>query len=439
MSKYTLDTPKVIHSAFSISTKSVATENGYEVINISGYASKMYDTSGKMVVDADSEIVNTTKIDLKRLALGRMPLLFQHDQSQIVGNVLKAEQRPDGLYVEAQVVKLPEDPLSTKIYHAVKSGILNSFSIGAIIKNFDVARQDGSEYLVLDESELIELSIVSVPSNHESGFKVMSGINGMKGFAIDKATLKAQNPTLCDDISCVIAKATPAENEDSEVATKGLTLDDTLNEGWFQYQLLRTSLEALSDTIIENWEANKWADLPAAEAKQNVINSCVTFVTEKLNFMNNETEDKQPQIEDNSPEIIAKGKDMTQNVAQKSSETEVSLEVVSGEAEITSTVNDVPSSTPQDESKATIEDAVATPAVEPEVIPAVEPEVTPDRTEDVQEAISLEKIEDFVTNLDLDTVDSEGLEKLLALAEMINLGVEAKVKEELSQLFQPAA
>ena len=439
---YSLDVPKMIKSSFHIDTKSVASENGYDVINISGFASKMYDSNGKYVVDADQEIVNTAKVDLKRLKLGRLPLLFQHDQKLIVGSVLKAEYRPEGLYVEAQVVKFPDDPVSSKVYHGVRSGVLNSFSIGALVKNFDVFSQDQEDYLVLDETELIELSIVTVPSNAESGFRVLSAYS--KGLSLSKTVMKELNADICDDFSCAISKAFDSNKKETEMI-KGLTLEETLNSSWMGSRQFGLYLDALVETIQDNYFANKWDELPPQEAKTNIIEAFSEFISSKVELQEVPKAAKGLEMEIKSTEVENKetvlgATDGALETLEKitngelTSEPEVNHNGETVEAPASegtpSLADDKPSETPIDESKQTREDA--------SIDNQEKPTDTPKGTEEPKE-ISLDSVENFIGNLDLDTVDVSDLEKLLNLAEMINIAVEAKVKEQLSLALQATA
>ena len=429
---YALDKPKIIKSAFEITSKSVASENGYQVINISGYASKMMSDSGGMVVDADEEIVNTANIDLKRLKLGRMPLLFQHDQKSIVGNVMKAEYRPEGLFVEAQVVLFPDDPVSYKVFHGVNAGILNSFSIGALVKNFDVATQDGEDYLVLDETELIEISIVSVPSNAESGFRVMNAV--AKGVGISKKSLKEQNPDICDDFSCAINKAM----EEKDEASKALTLEDTLDSSWMKTREFHMYLDALVETIEDNYYTNKWDELTAEEARANIIDAFSLFLASKVK-LNEGAQTSKGQEEMQTEETTV----ATKSVEETNTQVDNQVETVVPETEATQpTVNDKPGETAQDELEQTVEDAVV--AKPEDVVPPEEN--TEDNTvvaeevpDDTKVEMTLDSIEEFIGEIDLDSVDVDSLEKLLGLAETINSAVEAKVKEQLKEQLLAAS
>ena len=105
-------------------------------------------------------------------------------------------------------------------------------------------------------------------------------------------------------------------------------------------------------------------------------------------------------------------------------------ETVVAQTETTTSADDKPSSNPIDESKQTREDT----STNDQNQPSEEPKGSEQPNE-----VTLDSVENFIGNLDLDTVDADTLEKLLALADMINIAVEAKVKESISQTLQATA
>jgi HK97 family phage prohead protease len=213
-----LEQPQVIHKSFSIidiTEKAVVNDMSTEeqYIDIKGYASKMYMADGSYVIDADQENIDTFGIDLKRLRNGILPLLFNHDQKKAVGKILSATYDKDGLLITARLHKLPDDSMTNYVYQAVKAGIISSFSIGILVKDFEIVNQDDEEYLQLSRSEAIEISLVSVPSNPEATFQITS----LKGFSISKSVLKAENSDACNSIECAF-KALKGE----EMITKNI-------------------------------------------------------------------------------------------------------------------------------------------------------------------------------------------------------------------------
>ena len=196
-------------------------------VKIRGYASKMFDGGGDYVIDADSENIDTMGIDLKRMSSGNVPLLFGHSQTSAVGKVTSAEYKADGLEIEAKLFKLPNDELTNYTYEAVKAGILNSFSVGIIVKEFDIIEKGGEDYLQLSKSELIETSLVSVPSNNEATF----GIIEVKSIGSDtpvlrtilsKKALKENNPDICSELEqCVVSQKEKITQETDSTKLKG--------------------------------------------------------------------------------------------------------------------------------------------------------------------------------------------------------------------------
>lgn len=97
-------------------------------------------------------------------------ILFNHDQHKPIGKPVKIEVRNDGLYIKARISG-SNDPEITKIRDLIEEGILNQFSVG--FKTKDSKRlNDGSTEIT--DAELFEVSVVSVPANADSLFKMSS-------------------------------------------------------------------------------------------------------------------------------------------------------------------------------------------------------------------------------------------------------------------------
>lgn len=217
-----LEQPQVIHKSFSITSvveKAIGqndmAEGEDKFIEIKGYASRMLNSDGSYVIDSDLENIDTFGIDLSRLKNGILPLLFQHKQDKAVGKVTSATYDKDGLLITAKLFKFPDDELTNYVYYAVKTGVISSFSIGILVKDFEVINQDNEDYLQLSKSEAIEVSLVSVPANPEATFQ-MTAIKGVTNTLISKSVLKPENKEVCNSLECALQK-----NKVTEV-TKGL-------------------------------------------------------------------------------------------------------------------------------------------------------------------------------------------------------------------------
>lgn len=220
---YQLETPQRINKSFSITQvveKQAITQNDMVVedqyIEVSGYASRMY-KDGEYVIDADQENVNTFGFDLKRLANGTMPLLFNHKQDQPVGKVLEATYDKEGLLIKAKLFKYKDDQLTNFVYNSVKNGVITAFSVGMLVKDFDLVDQDGEEYLQLSKSEVIEVSLVAVPSNPEALFRIynMKSIDSPV-VLLEKSAIKPENPNACSGFECAIKSVKQEQLEEQK-------------------------------------------------------------------------------------------------------------------------------------------------------------------------------------------------------------------------------
>jgi HK97 family phage prohead protease len=116
-----------------------------------------------VLIDGDSRNTHGFRIALKGLLLERFNanpvMLYQHDRSSVVGrweNVLVADNR-----LTADAVFDVEDEQGKVVAGKVQRGFLKGASVGIIVKKLT----DSGKELVVTEAELMEASIVSVPSD----------------------------------------------------------------------------------------------------------------------------------------------------------------------------------------------------------------------------------------------------------------------------------
>lgn len=133
------------------------------VLILRGYASTW-------VQDRDGEYVDSNAFnDSLPAYLKKNPIiLWQHDQDQPIGTMTAAEVDENGLLVEVEIPKPgdKEPDWAHLAYNKIKSGIVRTFSIGGFFeREFVMGRA------VITRVELMETSVVSIPSNPDSIFE----------------------------------------------------------------------------------------------------------------------------------------------------------------------------------------------------------------------------------------------------------------------------
>lgn len=132
------------------------------------------------VKDRDEEWIDPAAYDssLKYFLEKNPMLLYMHDMEKPIGKVREAFTDEFGLNVIAWVPP-PTDKQPDWAHHAyqmINKGILKTFSVGGLFtRDFVMGRE------VIKEIELLELSVVSIPSNPESIFeaaqKALKGVS----------------------------------------------------------------------------------------------------------------------------------------------------------------------------------------------------------------------------------------------------------------------
>lgn len=159
--------------------KSVSVSEDAKVVIISGYASFNQDLMGVKEVDRDGEIVSVAGIDLEDY-LKNPIVLFNHEWDKPFGTITNIVKDQQGLLVTAEIHKLPS--LDGE-FEAVAKGILKAFSVGFQALEYRFLDNDIVE---ITKSRLLEVSIVSIPSNASSLFQVI----GTKSLNMNKDALK---------------------------------------------------------------------------------------------------------------------------------------------------------------------------------------------------------------------------------------------------------
>ncbi|WP_226576535.1 phage major capsid protein [Acuticoccus sediminis] len=108
-----------------------------------------------------------------------MPLLHQHDSSRPVGTVTFDKPTKDGITFEAKLPKIVEPgPLKDRVDTAwgeVKAGLVRAVSIG--FRALEYAFIEGSYGIRFLETEVFELSLVSVPANADATISNIKSID----------------------------------------------------------------------------------------------------------------------------------------------------------------------------------------------------------------------------------------------------------------------
>ncbi|WP_421367000.1 phage major capsid protein [Agrobacterium tumefaciens] len=124
-----------------------------------------------------------------------MPLLHQHDHDKPVGTVTFAAPTKDGITFEARLPKIEDvGPLRDRIETAwgeLKAGLVRAVSIG--FRSIEHAWLDGGGIRFI-KSEVLELSLVSVPANADAVISTIKSIDRNLLAATGKKQTDADRP-----------------------------------------------------------------------------------------------------------------------------------------------------------------------------------------------------------------------------------------------------
>lgn len=138
---------KFLHSQLSLKNLE---ENGI----FSGYASVFN------IVDKQNDLILPGAFK-KSSNENKVKLLWQHDPSEPIGNIIDIYENDVGLYIIAHL--LLDIQKARDVYLMLKAGVIDGLSIGYVPVKYDTDYQTGAR--VLKQVELWEVSLVTFPAN----------------------------------------------------------------------------------------------------------------------------------------------------------------------------------------------------------------------------------------------------------------------------------
>ena len=180
-------------------------------------------------VDRHMTRVVATGIDT-RAYLSNKVVLFNHDPNRIIGRTLGLEVK--GGLLMAKMEFDEADPFAAEVKRKVEEGFINAASLGFIVREME--QRDG--FMEITESEMVEFSIVSIPSAREA-LVLERDASVLKALREDLQRISQEIASLKQDARSTEAATEPALEEtinsdasltpdDAEAATQERTIHD---------------------------------------------------------------------------------------------------------------------------------------------------------------------------------------------------------------------
>lgn len=139
---------------------------------IEGWAN-VSERNGRPEIDRDGEVVAYGALENEPVTV---PILLQHDWNLPVGKGTVWSKSADGIkgmWIEMELAVDSDSQTlrerAMEAYELVRHGIVGGFSIGFLVKEYGQPQEwQGQRYNVISKLELLETSIVTIPSNRAS-------------------------------------------------------------------------------------------------------------------------------------------------------------------------------------------------------------------------------------------------------------------------------
>lgn len=166
-------------------------------------------------VDRGHDIVEPTAFKKTMKTFMENPQIFlQHDSNKPIWSITQYNIDDAGLFVKG-IVKIDTD----NVFQKLRTGVIKTMSIWFRIKKYETKTEDDIRYWIIQEIELFEISLVSVPMNPKAKIKSMEDIpedasdeEYKEFFQVDKE----DDFPLYKSVEITLEKAEEAEEENEE-------------------------------------------------------------------------------------------------------------------------------------------------------------------------------------------------------------------------------
>lgn len=174
------------NSELKADIKSIKVNEESNVLTIQGFANTVSkDRAGDVIVASAWTTSNALKNYMKNPII-----LFGHDHARPIGKCVDINPTEMGLEITCEVFADGD----TQIFNLIKNGVLKTFSVGFRI--LDATWDDIDDVFMILDVELFEVSVVSVPCNQDSTFRVSKSMDGGDYLELRKQFVHPTEPTV---------------------------------------------------------------------------------------------------------------------------------------------------------------------------------------------------------------------------------------------------
>ena len=172
--------------------------------------------------------------DLERWATkgDPLPVIWSHDWSDPfshLGRVLKAEERPEGLWVQAQIDDIADNPQAAQVYRLLKGRRVTQFSFAYDVEDGGWGERDGKEIYELRTLKVHEVGPTLIGANRETelfAVKAQQLAAGAKAGRVLSQKNYDQLAAAHTALGEVLESATPADSPKSSEPSGSVVTDE---------------------------------------------------------------------------------------------------------------------------------------------------------------------------------------------------------------------
>lgn len=137
----------------------------------------------------------------------KIAFLWQHDQTDPIGRVLKIEELEDGAYADVQLSNFDAVPNAKRAWYQLNDGDINQFSFGYRYVWDKMEYDETEDAFIVKEVIMHEISVVTLGCNEQTEY--MGTVKGLEDVLLKASPEERQR--LKNQILDILKEAEPAE------------------------------------------------------------------------------------------------------------------------------------------------------------------------------------------------------------------------------------
>lgn len=214
-----------------------------------------------------------------------LPLLWQHNSDEPIGTAIFGKPTAKGIPFTATIASFEDPPgLKARVdeaWNSIRAKLVRGVSIGFKALKYSYLDNGGVEY---DETEVVELSVVTIPCNSEATINVIKSIDRKSLGASAHAVIRLPRPGVTGNTATGIVRVATSTPQEGKTMNVQKQIESFTAARQKQADVIKGLLEA-SEAAGESFSAEQQTQYDDAKSEITTIDKHLTVLNESAQLM----------------------------------------------------------------------------------------------------------------------------------------------------------